>query len=362
MKSFTRFFKCLIFSAFLVLSSCGETSLEPEITRDNWLTSIPEEQGMDSQLLQQAIEQGEERGYVDCILVIRNGYIVTEEYFNGFNRETPHNVMSVSKSFLSAMTGIALKEEYLDSLEVKMLDYFPEYIYQSIDPRKFDITIRHLLMMRMGIDHEENNYFYIYNSSNWIKTTIELPLLYDPGTRFRYNTFETHLVSAIITKTSGMSTMEFAKKYLLDKLNINCTEWWQDPQGYFFGGNSMHFIPRDMARLGYLYMNKGKLDGNQIISPGWIEESLTDYTNFINFSWGDLDNYGYGYLWWLGEIKTHKTFLAIGYGGQFVINFPDLNLIVVTTADWQLDWATADEHEKSVLNIVADYIVPAVTN
>jgi CubicO group peptidase (beta-lactamase class C family) len=299
-------------------------------------------------------------GYVDCILVIRNGTIVAEKYYNGYSKETPHNVKSVSKSFLSAMTGIALRDGQINSLSAKLLDYFPEYVYQSIDPKKFDITIRHLLMMRMGIDGDENIYNLVYNSSNWVKTTIELPLIYDPGTRFCYNTFQTHLLSAIISKTSGMSTMEFVGKYLLEKMNVNCAEWRQDLQGYYFGGNNMYFTPRDMARLGYLYMNKGKLGGNQIVPSPWVEESLTNYTQFSNSAWGDLDKVNYGYLWWLGEIKGHKVFLAIGHGGQFVINIPDLNLIVVTTAESNLDWEIADQHERSIISIVANYIVTSV--
>jgi len=242
-----------------------------------------------------------------------------------------------------------------------MLDFFPEYVYQSIDPRKYDITIRDLLMMRAGFDRDENVYNYIYNSSNWIKTTIELPLLYDPGTTFAYNTFETHLLSAVITKASGSNTMDYANENLLQPLNIECADWKRDPQDYYFGGNNMYFTPRNMARLGYLYMNGGRINGQRIIPVDWVEESLTNYTNFNNATWGDLDNVNYGYLWWLGEIKNHRVFLAIGHGGQFVLNFVNLNLIVVTTAEWYLDWNTADQHERSILSIVANYIVPSVT-
>jgi len=361
MKTSVKIFHSLLLFTLLILSSCKEEPTAPEFLAYNWPTSTPEAQGMNSQLLQQAIQQGDNRGFVDCILVIRNGYIVAEKYYNGFSKETPHNVMSVSKSFLSAMTGIALRDGHLNNLNAKILDYFPEYIYPNIDPRKYNITIRNLLMMRMGIDTDQNLYTQIVNSPNWIKTTIELPLIYDPGTTFCYNTFQTHILSAIITKASGMSTLDFAKKYLLDEMNINCTEWWQDPQGYYFGGNSMHFTPRDMARLGYLYMNNGMLNGKQIVPSDWVVESLSNYTNFNNSTWGDLDKVNYGYLWWLGEIKSNKVFLALGHGGQFIINFTDLNMIVVTTSDWQLDWNTADQHERSILSIVADYIVPAVT-
>jgi CubicO group peptidase (beta-lactamase class C family) len=243
-----------------------------------------------------------------------------------------------------------------------MLDFFPEYVYQSIDPRKYDITIRHLLMMRMGIDGDENVYMQVYNSPNWVKTTIELPLLYNPGSRFLYNTYQTHLLSAIITKASGMSTMEFAKRFLFSEMKIECNEWQQDPQGYYFGGNSMDFTPRNMARLGYLYMNNGNMDGKQIVPAEWVEASLTNYTDFVGQNWGDLHNFNYGYLWWLGEIKDHQVFLALGHGGQFILNFPDLNMIVVATADWQLDWSTADQHERAILSIIANYIVTAVTD
>jgi len=360
MKYLAKIFGYILLLALIFLSSCCEGPTEPEGSSFNWQTSTPEEQGMNSQLLAEALAEGENRGFVDCILVIRNGHIVAEKYYNGFDKNIPHNVKSVSKSFLSAVTGIALRDGHLDNLNLKMLDFFTEYLYPTIDPQKFNITIRNLLMMRAGMDHERNNYSQIYNSSNWLKTTIEFPLLYDPGTTFSYNTFQTHLLSAIITKASGMNTKDFVEKNLLDKMNIELADWEKGPQGYYFGGNSMHFTPRNMARLGYLYMHNGSLKGDQIVPSERVEESLTNYTNFTSSNWGDLHNVNYGYLWWLGEIKNLEVFLAIGYGGQFVINFPNLNLIIVSTAEWRLGWDTADQHERAILSIVADYIVPAV--
>ncbi|NNJ53728.1 MAG: serine hydrolase [Ignavibacteriaceae bacterium] len=360
MKQFTFVIRILLFLVLLFVISCNEDSVGPEYTSYDWPVSSPEEQEMDSQLLSQAFTAANNIGYVDCILIIRNGYIVGERYFNNYNKNTAHNVKSVSKSFLSALAGIALRDEHLNSLNSKMLDFFPEYIHRSIDPRKHDITIRHLLMMRMGIDHERNNYEQIYNTPNWLKTTIELPLLYDPGIKFSYNTFQTHLLSAIMTMVSNQSTLEFAREKLLHPINIDVAEWQQCPQGYYFGGNNMYFTPRNMARLGYLYMHDGLLEGNQIVPANWVQASLTNYTNFSNSNWGNLHNVNYGYLWWLGEINTHDVFLAIGYGGQFVINFPELNLIVVTTAESNLDWDTADRHERYILKIVADYIEPAI--
>jgi CubicO group peptidase (beta-lactamase class C family) len=360
MKTSARIFRCLLLFAVIIFSSCSDEPTGPGEVSYNWPTSTPEEQGMNSEMLNQATIQGGNLGYVDGILVIRNGYIVAENYYNGYDKDTPHDVRSVSKSFLSALTGIALRDGHLDSLGLKMLDFFPEYVFQSIDPRKYDITIRHLLMMRMGIDGDENIYMQVYNSSNWVKTTIELPLLYNPGSRFLYSTYQTHLLSAIITKASGMSTMEYAKRFLFSEMKIECTEWQQDPQGYYFGGNSMDFTPRNMATLGYLYLNNGNMGGKQIVPAEWVEASLTNYTGFVGQNWGDLHNFNYGYLWWLGEIKDYQVFLALGHGGQFVLNIPDLNMIVVSTADWQIDWGTADQHERAILSIIANYIITAV--
>lgn len=227
----------------------------------------------------------------------------------------------------------------------KVLSFFPEYVTPALEKRKHDITIEHLLTMRMGIANEHNNYMELYLSPNWIKAVIEFPLEYNPGTRFSYNTFQTHLLSAIITKAGGSSTYKFARQFLFEALAISVRRWEQDPQGYYFGGNNMFFTPRNMACLGYLYLNNGYLGGKQIIPAEWVKRSLKNYTGFFNNIWGDLNDVNYGYLWWLGSIKNYKVFLAIGHGGQFVINFPELDMIVVTTADAYVDWETADNHE-----------------
>jgi len=359
MKSFI-IFSCYFFWVALLFVHCRKGPTSPELDSYMWNVSKPEEQGMDSGMIHAAFAEAENRGFVDGIVIIKNGCLIAETYCNGFTQNTAHNVMSVSKSFLSALTGIALRERCLDSLNQKMIPFFPEYVYPSMDPRKYAITIRHLLMMRAGIDQEQNNYFQIYNSPNWIKATIELPLLHDPGARMLYNTFQTHLLSAILTKAGRMSTLEFARRFLFDPLGISVRRWEQDPQGYYFGGNSMHFTPRDMARFGFLYLRNGAVDGRRIIPEEWVKESLSEFTGYKNLVWGDLKNYNYGYLWWMGEINGYKATLAIGHGGQFIILFPQLDMILATTSNNNVDWDTADLQERSVLDLVARFILPAL--
>jgi CubicO group peptidase (beta-lactamase class C family) len=346
----------------LLIAGCEITPTVTDSTGYIWPRSSPEEQGMNPQILDSAFVKAGSAGFVDALLVIRNGFIVAEQYYNGYDEFRPHNVMSVSKSFLSAIAGIALYRGYIDSLEKRVMDYFPEYIYPGMDPRKYDITIRHLLTMRMGTRGEAEDdygvYMRTYNSNNWIKETIESPLMYDPGERMSYNTFQTHLLSAIITKATQRSTRDFATAVLLDPMNIHVASWERDPQGYYFGGNSMHFTPREMAVLGFVYLNNGRLNDLQIVPADWVDLSLMPSTNFTHPNeWGAYRNYNYAFLWWLGQINECDLFMGYGYGGQFVIVFPDLNLIVVSTADHRVDPDTSTIQEWAIFDIIASYVL-----
>jgi CubicO group peptidase (beta-lactamase class C family) len=358
--SMTNLSKISLILLSLLLFSCSDKSIRSSFEQYEWEFSTPDEQGLDPEILDSAFTRAEQLGFVDALVVIRNSCILAEEYYNDYNSEMPHNVMSVSKSFLSALTGLALEHGFLENLEEHMLDYFPEYIHDDIDPRKFAITVRHLLTMRMGIAHDQVCYLQIYNSQNWIKTTIEYPLASDPGERFSYNTFQTHLLAAIIARSSGTSVSEFAEKYLTSAMGIDIDFWERDLQGNFFGGNNMYFTPREMAVLGYMYLNNGRIDGTQIIPEDWVALTLSPSTDLGPNSWGVLKNYNYAHLWWLGQLNDHDVFMAIGHGGQFIINIPFLNMIVVTTADNDVDWDNADEQETAVLSIISKYVLPAV--
>lgn len=352
----------LVFSTTLALVFYN---CEPKQDQELWDYSPPVEQGMNSTILDSAFTRAESATFVDGLLIIRNGFIVAEQYYNGYSKSNPHNVMSVSKSFMSAAVGIAFQLGYLDSLEEKVMDYFPEYVYLNMDSRKYAVTIRHLLTMRMGIvDESDNNYgayWEFYNSTNWIKATIEAPLIFNPGEKMRYNTFQTHLLSAIITKATAQTTHKFMTKYLCDPLGIDIDDWERDPQGYYFGGNSMYFTPQEMAKLGYLYLNKGKLDGVQIVPEEWVDLTLSASTNIaVPSAWGALQNYNYAWLWWLGQINDTDLFMGYGYGGQFIVVFPELDLIVVSTAknDVAPDISTIQEWE--IFEIISKYILPSI--
>jgi CubicO group peptidase (beta-lactamase class C family) len=358
-------FSGLFIGLAAICAGCQKELQEIPFKPFTWESSTPAEEGMDPVLMDSAFIYAFQCGFIDGMVIIRNSKIVAEAYYNGFTSETPHNIMSVSKSMLSAITGLVLYEGYDLDLEDRMLDYFPQYATGNLDPRKQDITIEHLLTMRMGIEGEATDnysvYWELYNSENWIKSTIEYPLVSDPGEVMRYNTFITHLLSGVITVATGQGADEFGKQYLFSPMGIDIDDWEKDPQGICFGGNSMYVTPREMAVLGLLYLHNGMLRGKQIIPEAWVKYSLSPSTNLTHPNeWGSWKNYNYARLWWLGQFSEEDSFMGYGYGGQFVIVFPELNLIVVTTAKNNVPPETTNTQEWAIFNLVNQYILASI--
>jgi len=325
-----------------------------------WSESTPEDQGLDSGILAEAVSEARRLPYLYSLLVIRNGHLVSEDYFNGMSRWSANDNYSVTKSFTSALVGIALDRGFLESLDQKMLDFFPEYVTPGMDPRKHDITIRHLLMMRAGFDWDdvEASFAQLHASPDFIRYILDMPLSDAPGTVFNYCTPESDLLSAILTRATGMSTREFAERYLFDPLGIQIVDWWRDPQGFYFGGREMFFTPRNMARLGQLYLQGGFIDGRKVVSSDWVEESLQYGARF--YPWGPVTDHGYGYQWWLGAIGGYRLFFAVGIGGQYILVFPEIDMIVVTTANmWS--WEFQAEQLREIIWLVAEHVLPAVS-
>ena len=346
----------LLVLATLLLQGCSHT---PETAGNGfqWPLSTPAAQGLDQQKINAAYARADILGTVDALLVIRNGYLVAEEYYNGYSRNVPHQLWSVTKSFLSASVGIALEKGLIDDIDNKVIDYFPEYAFDGMDARYSDITVGNLLAMRMGIDREQNNLIAVVTTDNWLRETFRLPLLYDPGTKFSYNSLQSLLLSAIITKTSGMSARQFAEKYLTGPMGIEIYDWGSDPQGNTIGGYDLYLTPREMAALGYLYLNGGAIDGKQIVSQEWINLSWQK-TNQNDGSWGVLTEYNYGYHWWIGKMQGCDLFIAWGMGGQFIFCVPEHDLIVVVTSNADISWDNNQEYP--VLELVSDYILSAL--
>ncbi len=350
--------KFLLF-IFLILFTLNCSS-EPEIippTNFEWQVVTPESVDVDSAKIKMGIIEAGKQGFINSVLIVKNGKIISEKYFNGFSKNSAQIVRSVSKSFLSATYGIASEKSVL-SVDDKIMDYLSAYKSYIIDNRYNNITILNLLQMRGGLDNDRNVYFNAFQSKNWIKTIFKLGLRFTPGTKFSYSTLGAHLLSAVLTNASGMSSKDFVEKNLIKPMGISLEKWEKDPQGIYFGGNNMYFTSRNMAAFGLMYMNNGRLNGKQIVSEGWVKRSLK-YSSGGLGDWGVLKNIGYGLFWWLGEINGKKVFSAIGHGGQFIMCIPSLDMIIVTTAESYIYWEEADRQETKIMEIMSKYFLPA---
>lgn len=351
--------KFLLLIFILLTIACDSDEEEKNIVEQfNWEISSPSEQNIDEGKLTEAFSMASKLNYLYSILVIRNNKIASEIYFNGKNKDSYYKIKSVSKSFLSAAYGIAIDKAII-SMDDRLTQIVNDYNLSIRDERFHLITVKNLLEMKSGLDRDVNIYSTVVNSPNWLETIFSMYLINNPSDKFVYTTPGTHLLSAVLTKSSGLSSLQFIKEFLLNPLQVGIQDWDQDPQGIYFGGNNMYFTTRNMAVLGLLYLNNGKLNNIQIVPSEWVNKSLQDHTEGLG-DWGVMNNIGYGYLWWLGKIHNYSIFTAIGHGGQFVLCVPELSLIVATNAFSEIWWEDANKQELEILNIIGNYIIPAV--
>ncbi len=302
---------------------------------------------------------------VNAFLVVRKGYLVFESYYGGSGQEDTHLVASVTKSFVSALIGIAIDQGFIEGVNQHVLDFFPEFAPGPHDRLKQQMTIGHLLTMtagfqwRTGAQLKEQYINRLRRSKDWVDFILNLPVRARSFGRFQYNSAVSHLLSAIITRSTGMCAQAFAAKYLFDPIGMdlpasnvqhtfsqadvfeNRAVWPKDPQGNNIGGWGMLLKPRDMARFGYLYLNAGRWDGKPIIPKKWVENSVSPHAP------------GYGYQWWLRDVNGIFVFSADGRGGNHIYCVPEKGLVVVVASRPGGRW----QDRRSLLE---GFVIPAV--
>lgn len=263
------------------------------------------------------------------LLISHGGELVFEEYYNGRNATQPANMKSASKSVISGLVGIAIERGLIDSIDVRIAEFFPEYISTTRNADKLQITVEDLLTMQSGLETTSNrNYGKWVLSDNWVEFALDQPLIATPGTRMLYSTGSTHLLSAILERASGKTTKEFAQEVLASALGFSLAYWSQDPQGVYFGGNDMEMSPRQMLRFGELYLRDGVYQGKQVIPAEWVTQSFIPHAASPR---GQGRFYGYG--WWLRDLAGLQVPVAWGYGGQLIFVVKEFDLVVVATSD-----------------------------
>jgi CubicO group peptidase (beta-lactamase class C family) len=372
---FTSAILILLIMSSSCLLGCGASTEDLEavdytpLPEGDWKVSTPEEQGLDPMLLANLYYEAEEMETLYGLLVIKNGYLVAEKYFNEGSIDQVSGRASSTKSFTSALVGIALEQGCLQSLDQKMIDFFPEFADKIQDPRKEQITIRHLLQMRGGYPDEEfaGDYFDImFFHGNWkfLPHLVDFPLSSDPGTKFHYSNLTSHLLGVIVTRACGQDLESYAQQHLFSSMDAELYGWQVDDDGYNWGFGEIYVTARNMAKFGQMYLDGGVYDGKQILAADWVEASHQRYSeNIIRggiLPWyGSFRDRGYGYQWWSSRVGDHYFNYASGHGGNYIILLPDLDMVVVTTADPLHDmWDGGDpwKYEGAVNRLVGRFI------
>ncbi|MFF0826224.1 serine hydrolase domain-containing protein [Brevibacillus sp. NPDC003359] len=299
---------------------------------------------------------------INGIVVVRNGYIAHETYYHGYGPEDRHHVASVTKSILSALIGIAIDARLIKNVDQKVLDFFPDYAPDSTDTQKREITIRHLLTMTAPYPFEDwqEPLDKMCMQSDWVKYTLDMLGQKGKIGTFKYSTAGAHLLSAILTRSTGKSAREFANERLFTPIGMeeipdyemkafafenvfgkDVRGWVKDPNNNSTGGWGLTLTPRDMARIGLLYLNRGSWDNHQIIPETWIDESTAMNAN------------QYGYLWWLREEDGVFSYAALGDGGNVICCIPEKNLVVAIASEFMLN-------PRDRWTLIKEHLIPAV--
>jgi CubicO group peptidase (beta-lactamase class C family) len=371
----------VVLIAFLLLSTACTTYdyLPPEATGDGWSTGTLEEVGLEEEPLAQAVQSIQSGEYEDVhsLLIVKDGRLVFEEYFPGhiweydaehfqgpyaeFDRDTLHTIMSVTKAFTSAAVGIAVEQGEIRSEQNPVFDYFPAY-QQLRTPEKEAITVEHLLTMSSGLEWNEweyplsdtrNDLIQLWIVDDPVEYILDKPLTHEPGSYWYYSGGDVNLLGEIVQEATGQRFDEYATEHLFDPLGITEYEWdFIDEDIVYVSGNLM-LRPRDMAKLGYLLLNDGRWQDEQILSPEWVQKTTGSYIPTDSPGEGE----SYGYQWWHMTFPTDtgpvKALHRSGWGGQELYLFPSLDLLVAMTGG-------SYEDSPPSSDIITHHVLPAV--
>lgn len=322
---------------------------------EGWETATPEEQGMDGvRLAEISTFVTNNNLKIDSVLVTRNGYLIYELYPNPkFTAETPHNIASITKSYVSACIAIAIEQGYIKGMDQTLTELFPNRTIANLDERKQRMTLENILTMKSGLEWNEwtvgygdpsNDLYKAANSIDPIKYVLDKPMAEEPGQTFNYNGGTANLLSALITEITGQNALAFATANLFEPLGINDVLWNKDRLGNNLGGAGISMKPRDMAKFGYLYLNNGIWNGQQILTADFCQAATTTHTKRTSST-------GYGYQSWWTSLSDN-TYYTSGLNGQRILIDPEANIVAVITSSF-----TSDAEANNWCRQIWDYYI-----
>jgi len=321
----------MLLAAFGLLDAAAQERMATVWPSPDWQTASPEDEGMDSEALAKLVVYGSARSF-DSLLIARHGRLVLDAYYAPYSANIPHAVNSTTKSIVATLIAMLHADGVLDSLDHRILDYFPDRDFAIADDRKKAITVQHLLNMTSGLAWDEGlgehwrSLTELKRSRDWVRFILDRPMANQPGETFYYNSGNSHLLSALITRLTGKPAEDFARSRLFGPLGITNYSWPRDPLGQSYGGWGLSLKPRDMAKIGYLYLRHGRWGDKELLPPQWIESVSHASVNMNLPADRDLR---YANQFW--ALPDKHVFMTSGYQCQVIMVLPDLDIVVVTT-------------------------------
>ena len=372
----TKIILCFAVVLSAYFSASAYQYAAPEKTNDGWEIASLDDEKLDAGLFKEIFERIGDKSYknVHSVLLVKNGKLVVEEYFSGqtsagqfqmFTRDTLNEMKSATKSVNSILVGISIDRHLIHSVDGKVSSFFPEYSDIFTNEEKDAIRLKDLLSMTAGLSWDEwthpytdprNDAVMMASKADFFRYVLERPVAMPPGTKFVYNSGISLMLGEIVHKASGLPADKFAERYLFSPLGITNYYWQKAPNGVVNTLGGLWLRPRDMAKIGQLFLNGGRWNGKQIVSEEWVKESTKQQVGAGQLpAWFSAD--GYGYQWWLGSFQvrgqTFESYSARGQGGQFIIIFPALQMVAVFTG-WN-----DNELLGQPLDMLQKYILPA---
>jgi len=348
-------------------NAAGEQELDytyaiPEKVDDGWDVASLDDEGLNTALIEELIRtclDGKTFPKTDSVLIAKNGKLVCEEYFHRQKREKPHTIQSVTKSVTSMLAGIAIERGEIEGVDQLVYPIFSDYKGRKWIDEEYDITVKDVLTMTGGLDWDESTYPYtderndnvaMNKSDDWFGYVLDKGRAFKPGEKFVYCSGLSILLGGIIKNSTGMYVDEYAEKHLFGPLGISAYSWFKSPKKIYHTGGGLSLRPRDMLKLGQVMLDGGTWKGKRILSEKWAKDSMEEQAR-------SDEKIQYGYQWWLHTFETPngpvKTAMGKGYGGQFIMIAPTLDLVAVTTA---LNFKKAGQSWEKKFS---DYILPA---
>ena len=365
--------------ARFILTALAPVSLYPRVTRlglsllgcafavasaaqpaDGWTRVRPEEVGMDSAPLLKLFDFVREHQIrVHSLQIVRRGKLVFDAYFYPYAAGSRHDVASVTKSITSTLVGLAIEHGHLQDVNEPLAP-------GDADPQKRSVTLEHLLTMQAGWDcgfePNERRLFEMRQSDDWLQFMLDLPMVAQPGTRWAYCSGNCHVLSALLTQRTGTNALAFARRELFEPLGISDVVWSSDARGNNHGWGDLQLHPLDMARIGQLFLRRGRWNDRQIIPERWVTNATHAHVKRTS------NNDHYGYFWWVKGDDYPGMFEAVGRGGQRITVWPAQEMVIVFTgggfepgdlAKFILNSLKSDTHNDDAARQLKDQIAVA---